>query len=228
VAEIGRFWPNPGQPNLPIPATNEPALRRPEKNQSEQKTRDPRVRALPRTAEFLFRRGPGELAGRIQFRGGGSAFVILDVAPGSSSSVEPPLQIFPEDTGVALPGDRVVVRVFPGRRGRRPGEKIGGVVRVLERERDTIVGNLVRGRREFVVQPDDPRFSYEILVVIRRKAVSPRPRRRVTKVVVKLGEWRRREDSLTGQLSRASAARTSRTPSYWDFREIQSRRRIPC
>jgi ribonuclease R len=142
---------------------------------------------------------PGELIGRIQFRGGGSAFVVLDPAPGGKSG-EPPMQIFAEDTDVALPGDRVVVRAFPGRRGRKPGEKIGGVVRVLERERDTIVGNLVRGRREFVVQPDDPRFSYEIMVGDPAKSgITPAPQAG-DKVVVKLNEWTNRRDSLTGKL----------------------------
>ena len=143
---------------------------------------------------------PGELAGRIQFRGGGSAFVVLEPSIGGSKSGEPPIQIFAEDTGVALPGDRVVVRAFPGRRGRKPGEKIGGVVRVLERDRDTIVGNLVRGRREFVVQPDDPRFSYEILVGDpANSGISPPPTAG-DKVVVKLDEWNNRRDSLTGNL----------------------------
>src|SRR6185312_2313333 len=92
----------------------------------------------------------GELSGRIQFRAGGSAFVILenpDGSPGNSS--EPSVQIFPEDTAVALPGDRVVIRMQPGRKGRRPGEKIGSVVRVLERGRNNLVGNLARSGRHF-------------------------------------------------------------------------------
>ncbi|HEX2851745.1 MAG TPA: RNB domain-containing ribonuclease [Opitutaceae bacterium] len=145
------------------------------------------------------RLSPGELMGRIQFRGGGSAFVVLDPSPGGKAG-EPPMQVFSEDTGVALPGDRVVVRAFPGRKGRNPGEKIGGVVRVLERDRDTIVGNLVRGRREFVVQADDPRFSYEIFVGDPSKSgLMPVPQAG-DKVVVKLDEWNNRRDSLTGKL----------------------------
>ena len=86
-----------------------------------------------------------ELTGRIQFRAGGSAFVVRDDIPDARNA--PALQVFPEDTGVALPGDRVIARIYPGRKGRRPGEKIGSIVRVLERERDTIIGNLRRGRR---------------------------------------------------------------------------------
>jgi ribonuclease R len=146
-----------------------------------------------------------EVTGRIQFRAGGSAFVVRDDIPDGRN--EPSLQVFPEDTGVALPGDRVLARIFPGRKGRRPGEKIGGVVRVLERERDTIVGNLRRGRREYVVQPDDPRFSYEIAVGDPSKSgLTPEPKEG-DKVVVKLGEWKQRKDPLRGTLT----ARLGRT-----------------
>lgn len=149
--------------------------------------------------------GAHELIGRIQFRAGGSAFVVRESVTGEITGAA--LQVFPEDTGVALPGDRVVAREFPGRKGRRPGEKIGAVVRVLERERDVIVGNLRRGRREFVVQADDPRFSYEISVSDPAKSgVTPVPKEG-DKVVVKLGEWRRRDAPLTGTIT----ARLGRT-----------------
>ena len=142
---------------------------------------------------------PGELIGRIQFRAGGSAFVVRESVGGAAP--DPSLQVFPEDTGVALPGDRVVAREFPGRKGRRPGEKIGGIVRVLERGRDTIVGELRRGRRGYIVAPDDPRFSYEINVAEPAKSgLTPAPKEG-DKVAVQLGEWRRREDPLTGRIT---------------------------
>jgi ribonuclease R len=148
---------------------------------------------------------PGELVGRIQFRAGGSAFVVRESVAGEA--FEPALQVFGEDTGVALPGDRVIAREFAGRRGRRPGEKIGGVVRVLNRERDSIVGDLRRGRRGFVVQPDDPRFSHEIQVGDPAKSgVTPAPKPG-DKVVVQLEEWRRRDDPLSGRIT----ARLGRT-----------------
>jgi ribonuclease R len=156
------------------------------------------VPALPKLRE-------GELIGRIQFRAGGSAFVIRENVPGAAA--EAALQVFPEDTGVALPGDRVLAKEFPGRKGRRIGEKIGGIIRVLERGRDTIVGELRTDRRGAFVQPDDPRFSHEIRVDDPAKAgLNPTPKPG-DKVVVALGDWPRREQPLTGRVT----ARLGRT-----------------
>ena len=145
--------------------------------------------------------GSDELIGRIQFRAGGSAYVVLERPGGLPGDPgEPALQVFPEDTGTALPGDRVIVHVFPGRRGRNPGEKIGGVERVLERAREKIVGDLRRTGRDFIVAPDDPRFVYEIHVADpSRSSIEPIPQVG-DKVVVKLHDWTRRRDPLAGEI----------------------------
>ncbi len=186
-----------GAPQPPVPPASQ-GHHRPEPKKSAPAAADPVATAAPKL-------GKDELTGRIQFRAGGSAFVIRDDVPGAAK--EPSVQIFPEDTGVALPGDRVIARITPGRRGRRPGEKIGSIVRVLERDRHTIVGNLRRGRREFVVQPDDPRFSYEIMVgEPARSGLTPVPKEG-DKVVVQLAEWKNRRDPLSGTLT----ARLGRT-----------------
>jgi len=193
----GAAMPPPDQPLILDPAPARRAAHRP--------AAPAPAAPVERTPPPPPRLGRDEIAGRIQFRAGGSAFVIRDDVPGAER--EPSVQVFPEDTGVALPGDQVVVRIIPGRRGRRPGEKIGAVVRVLSRERDTIVGNLRRGRREFVVQPDDPRFSYEIAVGDPAKSgLTPAPKEG-DKVVVRLGEWHNRHDPLKGTLT----ARLGRT-----------------
>ncbi len=147
---------------------------------------------------------PGELLGRIQFRAGGSAFVIPE---GARDPAQTSVQIFPEDTGVALPGDRVSVLVHKGRKGRRSGETVGRVLRVVERGRETIVGELRRGGRNFYVAPDDPRFVYQILVPDPSKSgVKPVPTPG-DKVVVRLAPWERKNDPLTGELT----ARLGRT-----------------
>ena len=147
--------------------------------------------------------GP-ELLGRIQFRAGGSAFVI---PAGERDPEQTSVQIAPEDSGVALPGDQVAVRVYPGRKGRRAGETVGRVLRVVERGRDTIVGELRRHGRDHYVAADDPRFSHEILVGDPARAgLKPAPAPG-DKVVVRLGSWERRQDPLTGELT----ARLGRT-----------------
>jgi ribonuclease R len=134
--------------------------------------------------------------GVIQFRAGGSAFVIID-----GKRDEPSIQIAPDDTGVALPGDTVVVRIYRGVEGKRPGERVGRVMEIVERARLSIVGDLRREGRNFFVVPDDPRFVYEVAVSDpSRSSLSPAPHPG-DKVVVKLGEWRRREQPLMGEIT---------------------------
>jgi len=144
---------------------------------------------------------PDQIIGRIQFRAGGSAFLIVENPhTGLPDLGEPSVQIFPEDTGVALPGDRVVVRIHPGRRGKRPGERIGGVERILERGRASIVGDLRRRGRSFYVAPDDPKFVYDIHVDDpARSRLEPAPQVG-DKVVVELDDWKHRRDPITGTL----------------------------
>ena len=160
---------------------------------------------------------PGESIGRIQFRAGGSAFVMPENDPRGRNA--PSMQIFPEDTGVALPGDRVVVRAYPGRKGRNTGETVGRVVRIVTREKTSIVGNVVRMGKNLAVIPDDPRFSRQILL-------TPAPRRARTpagpadasaplppavqegdKAVVNLHDWTEPNRPLTGDVT----ARLGRT-----------------
>jgi ribonuclease R len=108
------------------------------------------------------RKGPqadDSVKGVIQFRAGGSAFVIV-----GGKRDEPSVQIAPDDTGVALPGDTVMVRIYRGVEGKRPGERVGRVSEILERARLSIVGDLRREGRNYFVVPDDPRFVYEVAV----------------------------------------------------------------
>jgi ribonuclease R len=145
------------------------------------------------------RKGPqadDTVRGVIQFRAGGSAFIIV-----GGNRDEPSVQVAPDDTGVALPGDTVVARIYRGVEGKRPGERVGRVSEIVERARTTIVGDLRREGRSYIVAPDDPRFVYEIAVPDpSRSSVKPTPHPG-DKVVVKLGEWRRREQPLVGEIT---------------------------
>ena len=141
------------------------------------------------------------LTGKINFRVGGSAFV---VPPKSGPGPDPDaIQIFPEDTSVALHGDIVEIHVNPGIRQRRDGrgtERTGRVLRVVERARETIVGNLQKIRSTFYVKPDDPRMFHEVVVgdpattkLVPVPAVGD-------KVVVRLAEWTKRSQLIQGEI----------------------------
>jgi len=104
-------------------------------------------------------------------------------------------------TGTAFNEDRVLVRsdVKPSRPGASaPDRATGAVVRILERQRNQIVGTLQQGRQFLYVIPDDPRIPHDIYV--------PKPRdvgrsaRRGDKVVVELGEWESRHTNPEGEV----------------------------
>ncbi|HTJ79080.1 MAG TPA: RNB domain-containing ribonuclease [Rariglobus sp.] len=142
------------------------------------------------------------LTGRIMFRQGGSAFVI----PAKTHDDPDPdaIQIFPEDTGLALHGDTVEIAVNPGIRQRRDGkgtERTGRVLNVTERARDTIVGNLVKIRSSYYVRPDDPRLIHDIVVADPATGkLKPAPAAG-DKVVVKLAPWTQRNKMLEGEIT---------------------------
>ncbi|MFA6961660.1 MAG: RNB domain-containing ribonuclease [Opitutaceae bacterium] len=141
------------------------------------------------------------VTGKISFRAGGSAYVVLPRVPGTPD--QDSIQIFPEDTGVAFHGDTVEIIVNPGIRQRRDGrgtERTGRVVNVVERARDTIVGNLQKIRSSFYVRPDDPRMFHEVVVadpattkIVPVPAVGD-------KVVVRLAEWTKRSQLIQGEI----------------------------
>ena len=153
-----------------------------------------------REGHFTPSRTIREITGHIRFRAGGSAFVVLDSVD-ENQPEQPSIQISPDATNVALHGDHVVVRILHGVRTRRVGEKAGQIVRVLERAKQSVVGNLRKAGRHWLVIPDDPRFVHEILVKNPDQSkIKPAPAGG-DKVVVSLNEWSNRRDSLTGVIT---------------------------
>jgi ribonuclease R len=141
------------------------------------------------------------VTGRIQFRQGGSAFVII--AASGAGPAPDAIQIAPDDTGVALHGDIVEIAVNAGVSRRRDGrgtEQSGRVMRIVERARDTVVGNLQKIRSTFYVQPDDPRIIHDIVVAdpaAGKLKPAPAPG---DKVVVRLAAWTQRHKMIEGEI----------------------------
>lgn len=144
------------------------------------------------------------VTGRIAFRQSGTAFVIPDRVEGQP---EPPsIRISAEDTSVAMHGDRVVARLStarPGRRGRptgRSGEQSGRVIRILERKRTLLTGNLQKTKLFHFVVPDDPRLIHDIYVSPPQdSSLDPAPKVG-DKVVVQLHEWTQRHVNPEGEI----------------------------
>lgn len=127
-------------------------------------------------------------------------------------------EISPEDTSVALNGDRVLARIQ--RRGmsarerfrngsnsaesrRRNSEyekRYAKVVRILERGSQTLSGTLRRSYNFWHIVPDDPHFFYDVIVPPPEKcAVVPAPKED-DKVLVRLNEWTQRHINPTGEI----------------------------
>jgi ribonuclease R len=145
------------------------------------------------------------VTGTINFRQKGSAMVTPEGK--ATESRKPAIFIAAEDTGTALQGDKVVVRLrSPKERDfpffLKPGEDAGRVIEILERGAATITGTLQRGRAYFYVIPDDPRFGHDVIVpdpTLPGQNVKP-PANVGDKVIVRLNEWRDRQSNPEGAL----------------------------
>ncbi len=159
------------------------------------------------------------VSGTIDFRSSGRASMLLADGTG--------VEFRPEDTGVALNGDKVLARILPntaGRLARAQGRAFGQkrnrkfrekpdtdlgvkkyarVVRVLERRNQKVVGTLRRSYNFWHVVPDDPKFFYDIIVADPKKSgLVPVPEEN-DKVVVKLNEWHQRHINPSGEVVEA-------------------------
>jgi ribonuclease R len=155
-------------------------------------------------------------AGTIQFRQSGAAKLIPDPTP---ENPRPDIiNIRAEDTGIALHGDKVLVRIYEtpppsARYGNkpprpRPGAKpttgddwrSGRVIRILERAFDALPGTLKKTRLFWYIIPDDPRIGRDIIVQDPAKTnLFPHPKED-DKVVVRIVEWKQRHLSPVGEI----------------------------
>ncbi|MCD8298811.1 MAG: RNB domain-containing ribonuclease [Opitutae bacterium] len=170
--------------------------------------RDGKIAQIKRD-KFCLPRDADLVTGKIYFRQSGSAKLLPDASDDGAEPHEP-VHIRAEDTGVALHGDRVVVRIekkkrrggFRERYAQDDNFEFGSVVEVLERAFSTTTGTLHKDRYAWLVTPDDPRIGREIIVPDpSRSLLFPQPKDG-EKVVVRLNEWRRRNEVITGEIEK--------------------------
>jgi ribonuclease R len=146
------------------------------------------------------------VAGKLSIHQAGYGFLSPE-KPGNAD-----IFVAAENTGTAMNGDRVVVRIsrdIPSRRVKDKHRAEGRVIRILERARDTIVGTLQHSKNFYYVVPDDPRIVHDVYVK------SPRVCRRGPaghstghgpvatlgdKVVVRLEDWQSRHVNPEGEI----------------------------
>src|SRR6185312_8277316 len=112
------------------------------------------------------------VTGKLSIHQAGYGFLVTD-KPG-----EPDIFIAAENTGTAMHGDRVVVRISrdePYARAKdRKGRREGRVIRILERAHDTIVGTLQHSGNFYYVVSDDPRLVHNVYVHVPPRASVPK------------------------------------------------------
>jgi ribonuclease R len=138
------------------------------------------------------------ITGKLSIHQAGYGFLVPE------KSGEPDTFVAAENTGTAMNGDRVVVRIsrdVPPRRAKggaaRVGQRTEGrVIRILERARDTIVGTLQHSKNFYYVVPDDPRIVHDVYV----QGAKERAANVGDKVVVRLEPWESRHVNPEGEI----------------------------
>jgi ribonuclease R len=150
-----------------------------------------------RTDRFVLPSDADLVVGRIEFNDKGFAFLRPELPPETTTPVKPRADIYVagEDTGVAMHGDKVVVRLHRDRRKFKAADKPAGVViRILERASEIVVGTLQKSQHVHYVISDDPRMAHDV-------CTRPKLNAQVgDKVVVKLLEWKSRSSNPEGEI----------------------------
>src|SRR5438067_1809950 len=137
------------------------------------------------------------VAGKLSIHQAGFGFLAQE------KTGEPDIFIAAENTGTAMNGDRVVVRIsrdLPPRRAKDRHRQEGRVIRILERARDTIVGTLQHSKNFYYVVSDDPRLVHNVYVQVPPRQKLPKVPKRGDKVVVRLEDWQSRHVNPEGEI----------------------------
>jgi ribonuclease R len=146
---------------------------------------------LIRKNRYVLPQAANLVTGTIEVHRSGAAHLI------SLKRGDPDLFIAAENTGTAMNGDTVLVRIEENRlRTKREGH----VIRIIRRKNETIVGTLQRSEKLYYVIPDDPHIVRDIYVQMMTPAELPRPPRIGDKVVVKFSHWGSRHENPEGDI----------------------------
>src|SRR5437667_5102315 len=119
----------------------------------------------------------------------------------SETPGQPDIFIAAENTGTAMNGDRVVVRISrDAPYDRIKGRSEGRVIRILERAHDTIVGTLQRSRNFYYVSADDPAGVHDVYGRLDAAQRPGRPANVGDKGVVRLDPWESRHINPEGEI----------------------------
>jgi ribonuclease R len=118
------------------------------------------------------------LTGRVEIKGDGYGFVVLDGDEKTDDIFIPPNRL-----GKAMNGDRVRVKITKsGGRGQRSE---GEVAEVIERATEVFIGTIEMVGRTPTFKPDDPKINQEFVIKVAPDLVV----RDGDKVLIKLGNW---------------------------------------
>jgi len=138
------------------------------------------------------------VTGKLSIHQAGYGFLVTD-KPGEAD-----IFVAAENTGTAMHGDRVVVRISRDGAYERAKDRFlrreGRVIRILERAHDTIVGTVQQSRNFYYVVPDDPRLVHDVYVHIPPRAPTLRIPQTGDKVVVRLEAWESRHVNPEGDI----------------------------
>jgi ribonuclease R len=122
-----------------------------------------------------------EAEGVIDIIASGAGYVRLGTTPGTGKSLED-VFVHGGDTGMALHGDKVEIRISGGRSNRLEGK----VVRVIERRRTEFVGVVHRHQGRLILVSDDQKVQKPFLI----PPADENGAKEGDKAIVGLGEWK--------------------------------------
>jgi ribonuclease R len=138
------------------------------------------------TGKFKLKSSVGYIIGKIEITHGGYGFVV-------SETIEEDVFISKNNLNQALHGDLVKVYLFARRKQRNPE---GEVVEILERARDSFVGNVEVQDRFAFFEPDSKSMPYDLFIPLEKLNGA----KNGNKVVARITDWPQKAKNPFGEV----------------------------